>query len=70
MNKTTTLTERVRLETGLDVSNPFNFVRWGTPNTSITSADFGKITYVQGAASSSGALSSARTLQVNAVLKF
>jgi hypothetical protein len=70
LTKTTLVTEKVRLETGLDVVNPFNFVRWGLPNTSINSADFGKITYVQGAASTSGGLSSARTLQINAVLKF
>jgi len=70
INKTTTFKERVRLETGLDVLNPFNFVRWGNPNTSITSADFGKVTYVQGQASTSGTLSAGRTLQINAVLKF
>jgi hypothetical protein len=27
-----------------DVNNPFNFVRWGNPNTSITSANYGMVT--------------------------
>ena len=70
INKTTAISERVRLEIGMDVMNPFNFVRWGNPNTSITSANFGQVTYVQGQSSSSGALNAARTLQLNAVLKF
>jgi hypothetical protein len=28
----------------MDVNNPFNFVRWGDPNTSITSANYGAVT--------------------------
>ena len=28
----------------MDVNNPFNFVRWNNPNTSITSADYGRVT--------------------------
>jgi hypothetical protein len=38
------LRERVRLQFRADVNNPFNFVRWNNPNTSITSADYGKVT--------------------------
>jgi hypothetical protein len=28
----------------MDVNNPFNFVRWNNPNTSITSANYGQVT--------------------------
>ena len=37
------LTEKLRALIRADAQNPFNFVRWGNPNTSITSSNFGKV---------------------------
>jgi hypothetical protein len=36
--------ERLRAQFRADINNPFNLVRWNNPNTSITSADYGRIT--------------------------
>ena len=52
--------ERVKLDFSIDASNPFNFVRWGAPNTTLTSAAFGTVSSV----------SPGRTMQVNAAIKF
>lgn len=49
-----------RLLIGLDIVNPFNFVRWNDPNTNIASAQFGMVTSTQ----------PARTMQLNASLSF
>lgn len=50
-----------RLNIGIDVLNPFNFVRWNDPNTNIASgAQFGSVTGTQGA----------RTVQINAAFYF
>jgi hypothetical protein len=54
------LKERAYLDFSVDFVNPFNFHRWGAPNTSLTSAAFGTVSSV----------SSGRTLQVNASIKF
>ena len=49
------------LDVGLDVLNPFNFVRWNDPNTNISSgAQFGSVTGTQGA----------RTMQINVSYQF
>ena len=40
--------ERVRAVVRADATNPFNFVRWSNPTTSITSANFGKVTGAAG----------------------
>ncbi len=55
-----TIKEKVRLDFSVDASNPFNFHRWGAPNTTLTSAAFGTVSSV----------SPGRTLQVNAAFKF
>jgi Carboxypeptidase regulatory-like domain len=52
--------ERVNLDFSIDAANPFNFVRWGNPNTTLTSAAFGTVNSV----------SPGRTLQVNAKVSF
>lgn len=52
--------EHVRALLRADIQNPFNFVRWNNPNTSITGSTFGKVT---GAASG-------RTIQLNATVEF
>jgi hypothetical protein len=52
--------ERLKLDFSVDASNPFNFVRWGAPNTSLTSAAFGTVSSV----------SPGRTLQMNLNLSF
>ena len=50
-----------RLVVGLDIVNPFNFVRWTDPNTNIASgAQFGSVTGTQ----------PGRTMQLNAVFTF
>jgi len=54
------LHERLTLDFSVDASNPFNFVRWSNPNTSLVSAAFGTVT----------AAGNGRTLQINAVMKF
>jgi hypothetical protein len=52
--------EKIRAILRADVQNPFNFVRWSNPNTTITSSTFGKVT---------GA-SAGRTMQLNATVEF
>jgi hypothetical protein len=52
--------EKVKLDFSVDASNPFNFVRWGAPNTTLTSAAFGTVSSV----------SPGRTMQVNAAVVF
>jgi carboxypeptidase family protein len=52
--------EHVRGVLRADITNPFNFVRWGNPNTSITSSNFGKITSASGG----------RAIQLNATVEF
>ncbi len=44
MGKTFPIKERLQAEFRMDVNNPFNFVRWNNPNTSITSANYGQVT--------------------------
>ena len=44
VNKTFRLYERLALKLGADFQNPFNFVRWSNPSTSLTSSLFGKVT--------------------------
>ena len=39
--------ERASMELGADFTNPFNFVRWGNPVTSLTASNFGMITTSQ-----------------------
>jgi hypothetical protein len=55
-----TIKERTKLDFSVDAFNPFNFVRWGNPNTSLTSAAFGTVT----------STANPRTLQVNAAIRF
>ena len=52
--------EKAKLDFSVDAFNPFNFVRWGAPNTTLTSAAFGTVTTT----------ANPRTLQVNAALRF
>jgi hypothetical protein len=52
--------ERVRAVVRADATNPFNFVRWSNPNTSITSSNFGKVSGAGGG----------RTIQLNATVEF
>ncbi|MFB3777634.1 MAG: carboxypeptidase regulatory-like domain-containing protein [Bryobacteraceae bacterium] len=54
------VTERFKLDFSVDAVNPFNFHRWGAPNTNLLSPAFGTVT----------SASDGRTLQVNAALKF
>jgi len=54
------MTERVKLDLSADITNPFNFHRWGNPNTSLTSAAFGTVT----------SASDGRTMQINAAVRF
>ncbi len=44
LGKSFPIKERLRAQFRIDVNNPFNFVRWGDPNTSITSANYGQVT--------------------------
>jgi hypothetical protein len=44
MGKTFPIKERLHAQFRIDVNNPFNFVRWSNPNTSFTSADYGRVT--------------------------
>jgi hypothetical protein len=44
MGKTFPIKERLHSQFRIDVNNPFNFVRWNNPNTSFTSADYGRVT--------------------------
>jgi hypothetical protein len=54
------LKERAKLDFSMDFVNPFNFHRWGNPNTSLTSAAFGTVSSV----------SAGRTVQANAAIRF
>lgn len=44
LGKSFPIKERLHGQLRVDVNNPFNFVRWSNPNTSITSADYGRVT--------------------------
>jgi hypothetical protein len=44
LGKTFPIKERLHAQFRMDVNNPFNFVRWNNPNTSITSANYGQVT--------------------------
>ncbi len=44
IGKTIPIKERIRAQFRTDINNPFNFARWNNPNTSITSADYGRVT--------------------------
>ncbi len=52
--------ERLSFDFSVDATNPFNFVRWGGPNTQLVSAAFGKVT----------SAAAGRTLQINGMLRF
>jgi len=52
--------ERLTLDMSLDATNPFNFVRWSNPNTTLVSPAFGTVT----------SAAAGRILQINAALKF
>jgi hypothetical protein len=52
--------ERLKAVVRADATNPFNFVRWNNPTTSITSSNFGKVTGAAGG----------RTIQLNATVEF
>jgi hypothetical protein len=52
--------ERLRAVVRADATNPFNFVRWSNPTTSVTSSNFGKVTGAAGG----------RTIQLNATVEF
>jgi hypothetical protein len=52
--------ERVRAVVRADATNPFNLVRWSNPTTSLTSANFGKVTGAAGG----------RAIQLNATVEF
>ena len=47
LQKRITIAERVRAVLRADATNPFNFVRWTNPNTSITDANYGRISNSQ-----------------------
>jgi hypothetical protein len=44
LGKAFPIKEKIHAQFRMDVNNPFNFVRWGAPNTSFTSADYGRVT--------------------------
>jgi hypothetical protein len=52
--------ERLRAVLRADATNPFNFVRWNNPTTSVTSSNFGKVTGAAGG----------RAIQLNATVEF
>jgi hypothetical protein len=52
--------ERLKAVVRADATNPFNFVRWSNPTTSITSSNFGKVTGAAGG----------RAIQLNATVEF
>jgi hypothetical protein len=60
IEKTIPARDRVQAAFRADVQNPFNFVRWSNPTTSVTSSQFGKVT---GAAAG-------RTIQLGLSLTF
>jgi len=44
LGKAFPIKDRLHAQFRVDVNNPFNFVRWSNPNTSITSAAYGTVT--------------------------
>jgi len=59
--KSTRITERVGLELGVDLSNPFNFHRWADPATNVADTlNFGKVT----------AAGEGRVVQISAKITF
>ena len=60
IGKRTRISERVSAMLRADVENPFNFVRWGGPNTNRSNANFGKVT----------SASAGRVIQLNLALEF
>ena len=74
LRKSFSPTKTTKFEIGLDMTNPFNIVRWGNPNTTlgvtinpvpglfipIPFADFGRVNSTQGA----------RQMQINLKLSF
>jgi hypothetical protein len=52
--------ERLTFDFSLDAVNPFNFVRWSNPNTTLVSPAFGTVT----------AAGNGRTVQINGALRF
>jgi hypothetical protein len=52
--------ERVSMKLGVDFTNPFNFVRWGNPVTTVTASNFGMINTSQ----------QGRRTQINAQILF
>jgi hypothetical protein len=47
LQKQIVITEQVKAVLRADATNPFNFVRWTNPNTSITDANYGRISNSQ-----------------------
>jgi hypothetical protein len=61
ISKEARLGDARRIVVGLDITNPFNFVRWNDPNTNIASGvQFGSVTSTQ----------PARTMQLNVSYAF
>ena len=60
IGRTFKITERLMFDFSADATNPFNFVRWNNPITSLLSPAFGAVTSSQ----------AGRTLQMNAALRF
>ena len=52
--------ENLKLDISLDATNPFNFHRWGAPNTNLLSSAFGTVSTT----------SDGRTMQFNAAIRF
>lgn len=44
LSKAFPIRDRLRAQFRAEINNPFNAVRWGDPNTSITSANYGQVT--------------------------
>jgi hypothetical protein len=60
LQKQIVITEQVKAVLRADATNPFNFVRWTNPNTSITDANYGRISNSQ----------SGRVIQLSASVTF
>ena len=61
ISKQVPLADSRRIAVGLDITNPFNFVRWNDPNTNISAGPaFGSVTGTQ----------PGRTMQVNVSYSF
>ncbi len=60
LSKSFKIRERFTTKFGADFTNPFNFVRWGNPVTSLTASNFGKVT----------TSASSRRVQLNLEVKF